>query len=622
MTREEFNSHIPEEFWREVVDRVAQEEPDTLLLAEAFWFMEGYFVRTLGMHRVYNSAFMNMLKNEENSKYREVIKKTLEFNPEILKRYVNFMNNPDEETAVAQFGKDDKYFGVCVMMITMPGLPMFGHGQIEGFTEKYGMEYRRAYWDEKPDWQLIQRHEREIFPLMKKRYLFAEVENFLLYDFFAPEGFVNENVFAYSNRHEGDCALIIYNNKFEHARGWIRTSTAYLMKGDDGKTRHLIQKSLAEGLGLQNDDRTFCIFRDCISGLEYIRSNRQLRDQGLYVELDAFKYHVFLDFREVQDNEWQHYAQLNNYLDGRGVPSIEQTMKEMFLQPIHHQFENLMKPEYLKKIMTTRIQSLTNVSRDDFLNDFSQKYSAFLEEIKRFTSIQTSIEKITNSTRSKLSHTLWFESIEFHPALKQKSQLGSIIQSIKNHLSTEPEFWEVILGWLFIHEIGKLSSPSKDFAEISRSWIDEWLLNKIMNISFHELNLSEAESERAILLIKILVSHQRWFDLASHKMPVYQILKQLIQDSAVRDFLQINRYQDILWFNKEAFESLTGWLFIISVIDGLVSSSDPVSKLKKTLSLRYQLYQHLLDAEKDSNYQLEKLLELVKKEKLGSIKSE
>ena len=53
---------MPEEFWREVVDRVAAEAPDTLLLAEAFWLMEGYFVRTLGMHRVYNSAFMNMLK--------------------------------------------------------------------------------------------------------------------------------------------------------------------------------------------------------------------------------------------------------------------------------------------------------------------------------------------------------------------------------------------------------------------------------------------------------------------------------------------------------------------------------------------------------------------------------
>ncbi|HPC48316.1 MAG TPA: alpha-amylase family glycosyl hydrolase, partial [Deltaproteobacteria bacterium] len=58
---EDFERLFPVEFWRELVDRVADEAPDTLLLAEAFWLMEGYFVRSLGMHRVYNSAFMNML---------------------------------------------------------------------------------------------------------------------------------------------------------------------------------------------------------------------------------------------------------------------------------------------------------------------------------------------------------------------------------------------------------------------------------------------------------------------------------------------------------------------------------------------------------------------------------
>ncbi|MBI2447066.1 MAG: alpha-amylase, partial [Candidatus Omnitrophica bacterium] len=151
MTKEQFNYSMPLEFWREVVDRVAKEAPDTLLLAEAFWLLEGYFVRTLGMHRVYNSAFMNMLRDEDNAKYRSVIKNTLEFDPEVLKRFVNFMNNPDERTAIDQFGKDDKYFGICTMMATMPGLPMFGHGQIEGYTEKYGMEYRRAYRNEEPD---------------------------------------------------------------------------------------------------------------------------------------------------------------------------------------------------------------------------------------------------------------------------------------------------------------------------------------------------------------------------------------------------------------------------------------------------------------------------------------
>ena len=94
LTRPQFNAVFPVEFWREVVDRIAQEVPDTLLLAEAFWLMEGYFVRTLGMHRVYNSAFMNMLRDEDNAKYRAVMKNTMEFDLEILKRFVNFMNNP------------------------------------------------------------------------------------------------------------------------------------------------------------------------------------------------------------------------------------------------------------------------------------------------------------------------------------------------------------------------------------------------------------------------------------------------------------------------------------------------------------------------------------------------
>jgi hypothetical protein len=151
--------------------------------------MEGYFVRTLGMHRVYNSAFMNMLRDEKNQEYRLVIKNTLEFDPEILKRYVNFMNNPDERTAVDQFGKGDKYFGICTMLATLPGLPMFGHGQVEGFTEKYGMEYG-GHWDEQPDRYLLERHEREIFPLLRRRYLFSR--RIFCYMISKHHGYVNE----------------------------------------------------------------------------------------------------------------------------------------------------------------------------------------------------------------------------------------------------------------------------------------------------------------------------------------------------------------------------------------------------------------------------------------------
>ena len=56
----------------------------------------------------------------DNAKYRVLIKTTLDFEPEILKRYVNFMNNPDEKTAAEQFSKGDKYKrSVCCSAILL-----------------------------------------------------------------------------------------------------------------------------------------------------------------------------------------------------------------------------------------------------------------------------------------------------------------------------------------------------------------------------------------------------------------------------------------------------------------------------------------------------------------------
>ncbi|HEY2980453.1 MAG TPA: alpha-amylase family glycosyl hydrolase [Anaerolineales bacterium] len=328
MTRAAFDAKVPNEFWREVVDRVAAEVPDTLLLAEAFWMMEGYFVRTLGMHRVYNSAFMHMLRDEDNAKYRLAIKNTLEFDPQILKRYVNFMNNPDEKTAIEQFGDGDKYFGVCVLLATLPGLPMFGHGQIEGYREKYGMEFRKPKLDEAPNEALIRGHEWKIFPLLQRRRLFAEVEHFRLYDLFRADGRVDENVFAFSNRSDGDpstgpgqVGLVIHHNKFADTRGWLKTSAAFLDKG----AGRLKQTPLAEALGLPSEGHV--IFKDYVTHLEYVRSCKSLWEQGLHVELAAYQHHAFMDWRIVDDSRW---ASVDSALNGAGVESMQAKWDELF----------------------------------------------------------------------------------------------------------------------------------------------------------------------------------------------------------------------------------------------------------------------------------------------------
>jgi glycosidase len=331
MSQAEFDRNMPHEFWREVVDRVAAEVPGTLLLAEAFWLMEGYFVRTLGMHRVYNSAFMVMLRDEDNAKYRSVIKNTLEFDPDIMKRYVNFMSNPDERTAIDQFGKGDKCFGVAALMATLPGLPMFGHGQIEGFTEKYGMEYQRPRYDERPDHWLVERHEREIAPLLKRRSLFAESSNFLLYDFFQANGSVDENIFAYSNRNGGERALVVFNNRYGATHGTIDFSAAYADKG----AGQLRQQRLREGLGLSGDGAAILAFRDSLTGLEYLRRADDLQERGLSLGLHAYQCHVFLDWRELRVTAEQPWDKLCAQLNGRGVANLDDELVNLELRPVH-----------------------------------------------------------------------------------------------------------------------------------------------------------------------------------------------------------------------------------------------------------------------------------------------
>ena len=113
------------------------------------------------------------------------------------------------------------------------------------------MEFRRAYWEELPDGYLVERHEREIFPLLRRRYLFAEVQSFLLYDFYTPEGHVNEDVFAYSNRVGDSRSLVLYHNRYAETSGWILTAAAAFLPSRPGKAMRklCINKALGEGLG-------------------------------------------------------------------------------------------------------------------------------------------------------------------------------------------------------------------------------------------------------------------------------------------------------------------------------------------------------------------------------------
>ena len=607
LTKEAFNDVFPNEFWREVVDRVAQEVPDTLLLAEAFWLMEGYFVRTLGMHRVYNSAFMNMLRNEENSKYRNLIKNTIEFDPEILKRYVNFMNNPDEKTAVEQFGKGDKYFGICTLMATMPGLPMFGHGQIEGFAEKYGMEYYRPYWDEDPDNYLIHRHQQAIFPLLKRRDVFSGVDNFLLYDFYTGDGHVNEDVFAYSNGNGHQNGLVIYHNRYGSTSGWIQTSASYLNK-DSG---NLESKKLYQGLNISGDPNRFTIFRDSATGMEFIRSSHEIKEKGLFFELHAYEFHVLMDFREVEEQGYGQYSQLHDYLSGRGVPSVEIALKELMLAPILNPLHDLISVEMLRLIYDNRVIRDQDKISVDLLNKNREKFTRFIDGLKNYVNADIETNHLRNNQERGLEAILQLPVFESRYPFPSSQKYKEVIKYISKNVGDYPFIWYVLTFWNDLRLMGKVITSEPQYTEITRSWMDEWSISRICQQKLEDLGLDPEQSASGVTILKLLVDQQLWVDTAGSETPS-SLFQAWLSKEVVRSFLKINRYREKLWFNKEAFESMMWWMTTIGLIQLVSDPEESLTSAIENLFDAWDLVKGILEAEEGSEYQLEKLLDGLK----------
>jgi glycosidase len=521
MSQAEFDRCMPHEFWREVVDRVAAEVPGTLLLAEAFWLMEGYFVRTLGMHRVYNSAFMIMLRDEENAKYRSVIKNTLEFDPDIMKRYVNFMSNPDERTAVDQFGTGDKCFGVAALMATLPGLPMFGHGQIEGFTEKYGMEYRWPRYDEAADHWLVERHEREIAPLLHRRWLFAESSNFLLYDFFEATGSVNENVFAYSNRNGSERALVVYNNRYGTANGTIDFSAAYADKG----AGQLRRQRLCEGLGLTGDPGFVLAFRDSLTGLEYLRRASDVSNRGLTLDLHAYQCHVFLDWRELRSTAEQPWDRLCDLLNGSGVPNLGDALVNLELRPVHDALRLLLDPAVVRLLAGVAEHSRTLAAGKDktielernaffdlawkrseaFLRAAQAAYTSRLGEGKQPADIVQSanLTSLAPVFRERLRAAMRIPAIEALFPTPWTVGARRVLPSPSPQF-TATAMWGPLLGWCVLELLAR-SIDAEDSGRVALDLFDRLRLRESFAKAFGALGFEGEEGWRVAARIKVVL---------------------------------------------------------------------------------------------------------------------
>jgi hypothetical protein len=382
----------------------------------------------------------------------------------------------------------------------------------------------------------------------------------------------------------------------------------------------LRQKSLGEGLQITNDRNFYTIFREQISGLEFIRNNRELYDQGLFISLDAYKHAVFLDFREVQDDERRQYYQLTEYLNGRGVPSIDEAQREIFLQPIHTPFNELVNSGQLQWLIDNRASQ-----DDEYLKanetvfcEVEDKVVNLLSGIKERTGASGDPYAIAKETSENVQVLLQFPILKSLIKNPRSRKYKAALKYIDTGLPNQPAFhkgdhiaWCTLLNWIFTHNLGKIINQ-QDYVDISRAWIDEWNLGKNIANTLKSIGISEEISWRSVGIIKILINQQDWYDAQiPKKQRAYIVLQSWLRDNEFQQFLGVNRYQDVLWFNREAFQEILWWMYLASLIK-TCRNLDQSELVSQEIIDQYDVINRLLKSANESGYQVEELLESVK----------
>ena len=248
LSDEEWARRMPGEFWSELVDAVRTQAPETLLLAEAFWLMEVDFARTYGVNRVYWSAFRDWVRDDAHGEHRIWLHDVLGREPQLLARLCLFLSNPDEVSVAVAFGTGARYLAAATLQATLPGLPLLAHGQVDGLSEQYGMEFQRPHLIDRPNPRTVAMHQKWIAPLLRLRALFGQAEGFRLFEF-KSGAHGQDCVYAYTQRRGGLRALILVNASPEPRRGRIfRAVPTRTAAGLEAPT-------LAEALGFAVPDR-------------------------------------------------------------------------------------------------------------------------------------------------------------------------------------------------------------------------------------------------------------------------------------------------------------------------------------------------------------------------------
>ena len=130
------------------------------------------------------------------------------------------------------------------------------------------------------------------------------------------------------------------------------------------------------------------------------------------------------------------------------------------------------------------------------------------------------------------------------------------------------------------------------------------IINNILN------DLSKDKKDKRLevnSIIKLMIGLQDWSNsLINGKKDLYSVFQLFFSDPEVQQYLKVNRYQQLLWYNAELFDYFIKWMWLIAIIELLVK---PTKNANEELKKLLDYYLIIKKVSKTTNFQVVKLLD-------------
>ncbi len=162
--------------------------------------------------------------------------------------------------------------------------------------------------------------------------------------------------------------------------------------------------------------------------------------------------------------------------------------------------------------------------------------------------------------------------------------------------------WGGVFAWVFVSGLDLVDPAGEPLNSIphSRDWLDEWLLDRILNDALRAFGVDDTGVWRTVSAIRLMLAYPQVFTTpedAEHERADH-LLDAMLGDVEIQRFLGINRYNNTVWFDQTGFDLLLHWLLIV----GAITRPD-----ESAFEARYRTLETLRSAAAQSGFEVEKL---------------